>query len=194
MISLSLYNLALFIFHPFLAYLNIQLLTRYLAEITKEEKKKMAKKRKTKYERRYRKIFLCSSIIQSIQFQRRRNMKPLNMLLTESQRNHSRSLFPLAIPSSLSSIFFPFSKNCQKIPTSSPKATERKSPQIALAVTRMSCQVAECLAQVSVTSPVSTPFTAHNLDGNHQQQPELFNNNSVCYTTKSFTYTLTQGK
>ena len=33
-------------------------------------------------------------------------MNPLNVLLTESQRNHSRSLFPLAIPSSFSSIFF----------------------------------------------------------------------------------------
>lgn len=178
MISLSLYSLDSFISHPFLAYSQHIATRRYLAEITRK-KKKMAKKKKTKYERRYRKIFLCSSTIQSIQFQRRKNMKPLNMLLTESQRNHSRrSLFPLAIPSSFRSIFFPCNKNCQKIPKSSPKATERKSPQIALAITRMSCQVAECLAQVPVTSPISTPFTAHNLDGSHQQQPELFNNNT----------------
>ena len=62
MISFSLYNLALFISHPFLAYSQYIATRRYLAEITRK-KKKMAKKKKTKYERRYRKIFLCSSTI-----------------------------------------------------------------------------------------------------------------------------------
>ena len=39
MISLSLYNLAYLYLTPFLQILNIQLLTRHLAEITKKEKK-----------------------------------------------------------------------------------------------------------------------------------------------------------
>lgn len=44
------------------------------------------------------------------------------------------------------------------------------------------------------TAPIATPFTAHNLDSSHQQEPELFTINSAHYTAKSFMHILTQGE